>query len=264
VYWKIWKKQTMTETRTTYHTSVTETLRNHVSIRRYSGETIPDAMLREILNAARRSPTSSNMQAYSLVVVRDPASKKQLAVLGGKQEHIETCDVFIAVCADIHRLSHAARMHGVALARNLENTLVSSVDAALVGMSIATAAESFGLGHVMIGGMRNHPKEVAELLGFPDGVYVVYGICLGWPEEDKIPPQKPRLPEDLVIHYEQYDKRDPTDKLKVHDAELAEHYRSLGRNLHDAAWTGVMAKKFGVPRRPHLRETLEEMGFRFD
>jgi hypothetical protein len=72
------------------------------------------------------------------------------------------------------------------------------------------------------------------------------------------------LPEELVIHYERYDNSDPTEKLQAHDRELAEHYRSLGRNLHDAAWTGVMANKFSSPRRPELRETLEKMGFSFD
>lgn len=252
----------MTQTQTTtYSTPVVETLNKHVSVRDYSGEPIPDEMLRVILNAARRSPTSSNMQAYSFVVVRNPETKKQLAVLASNQRHVETCDVFIAICADTRNLEIACQMHGTSLVRNLENLLVSSVDAALAGMSLATAAESFGLGHVMIGAMRNHPQEVADLLGFPQGVYCVYGMCLGWTIPDEIPPQKPRLPEELVIHYEQYDTSDPTEKLRAHDKELAEHYVSLGRNLHPAAWTGVMAQKFSQRLRPHLRATLEKMGF---
>lgn len=250
--------------KTTYSTPVTETLKNHVSVRNYKGDSIPDEMLSEILNSARRSPTSSNMQAYSFVVVRNPETKQKLAVLAGNQRHIETCDVFVAICADISRLQTACEMHGENLGRNLENTLVATVDASLAGMSVATAAESFGLGHVMIGGMRNHPKEVAEVLGFPQGVYVVYGMCLGFPDKDNYPPQKPRLPEDLIIHYEQYDVKDTSEQLKAHDTELAEHYRSLGRNLNDDAWTGVVASKFNSPRRPELRETLESMGFRFD
>ena len=245
-------------------TPITELLEERVSIRRYRDKPISNEMLRTILNSARRSPTSSNMQAYSIIVVRNPETKKELAVLGGNQRHIETCDVFLAVCADIHRLEQVCAIHESRLARNLENMLVATVDASLVGMSIATAAESFGLGHVMIGGMRNHPQEVADLLGFPEGVYVVFGMCLGWPDAQKIPPQKPRLPEELVIHYEAYDNSDKTIQLQAHDVELAEHYRSLGRNLDDAAWTGVMAKKFTQPRRPELRETLENMGFRFD
>lgn len=251
-------------TETTYSTPVTETLKNHVSVRQYNGDPIPDEMLSEILNSARRSPTSSNMQAYSFVVVRNPDTKQKLAVLAGNQRHIETCDVFIAICADITRLQTACEIHGETLGRNLENTIVATVDASLAGMSVATAAESFGLGHVMIGGMRNHPKEVAELLGFPEGVYVVFGMCLGFPDQEKYPPQKPRLPENLIIHHEQYNSEDTTEQLKAHDVELGKHYESLGRNLSKDAWTGVMASKFNTPRRPEMRETLESMGFRFD
>ena len=252
------------QSKTSYSTSVTEILKNRVTIRKYNGEAIPDEMLLEILNSARRSPTSSNMQAYSFVVVRNPETKKILAESAGNQKHIETCDVFIAICADITRLETACEMHGTELAKNLENFLVASVDAALAGMSVATAAESFGLGHVMIGGMRNRPKYNAEVLGLPDGVYVVYGMCLGFPDEDNLPQQKPRLQDDLIIHYEQYDKSDKREKLAHHDAELAAHYETLGRNLDKAAWTGVMANKFSSPKRPEMRETLESMGFKFD
>ncbi|MEM9955662.1 MAG: NADPH-dependent oxidoreductase [Chloroflexota bacterium] len=249
---------------TIYSTPVTEILNNRVSIRQYNGERIPDEMLRAILNASRRTPTSSNMQAYSFVVVRNPETKKKLAESAGNQKHIETCDVFLAICADVHRLEIACEMHGTHLHKNLENFLVASVDAAIAGQSVATVAESFGLGHVMIGGMRNRPKYNAEVLGLPDGVYVVYGMCLGFFDEEQRPPQKPRLPESVMIHYEQYDTSDPTEQLQAHDQELAEHYESLGRNLSKAAWTGVMADKFSQAKRPDMRETLESMGFRFD
>ena len=249
---------------TNYSTPVSETLKMRVSIRNYNDQPIPDEMLREIINSARRSPTSSNMQAYSFVVVRNPETKKILAESAGGQKHIETCDVFLAICADTRLLEKACEMHGTELAKNLENFLVASVDAALVGMSVATVAESFGLGHVMIGGMRNHPKQNAETLGLPDGVYIVYGMCLGFPDTETIPPQKPRLPEELIIHYEQYDSSDPSEKLAEHDKELAEHYESLGRNLSKDAWTGVMSNKFSTPKRPDLRSTLESMGFNLD
>jgi nitroreductase len=221
-------------------------------------------MLHEILNTARRSPTSSNMQAYSFVVVRNPETKKKLAVLAGNQRHIETCDTFVACCADISRLETACEMHDSTLAKNLENTLVASVDAAIAGMTLEIAAESFGLGAVMIGGMRNHPQQAADLLGFPPGVFIVYGMCLGWPDEDQRPVQKPRLPQEAMIHFEQYDTSDKRDLLRDHDRDLAAHYEAQGRNLDKAAWTGVMAQKFSTPRRPQLRATLEKMGFSFD
>lgn len=242
---------------------VLDTLNKHVSIRRYTDEPIRESVLLAVLNAARRSPTSSNVQAYSFVVVRNPETKKQLAVLAGHQKHVEQCPVFVAVCADITRLRRAAEMHGTTLARNTENTLVAVVDAALAGMSLATAAESLGMGTVMIGGMRNHPAEVAALLGLPEGVFVVFGMCLGYYEAAERPAQKPRLPEALMIHYERYQTADTTRQLMAHDAELAAHYRSEGRETPDAAWTQVIAEKFSRPQRPHLRDILEKLGFSF-
>ena len=247
-----------------YTTPVTETMNNHVTIRFFNGDPIPDEMLAAILDAARRSPTSSNMQTYSIIVVRDQETKKHLAPLAGNQKHIETCDVFLAFCADIQRLETAVAMQGVVMAKSLEMTLIATIDASLVGMSVQTAAESFGLGGVMIGAMRNSPKEAAELLGLPQGVYVVFGMCLGWPDPERVPPQKPRLPEELVIHYEQYGQEDPTPGIQAYDDALAEHYGQLDRNQHVAAWSGPIAKRLGNPVRPHLRPDLESMGFSFE
>jgi len=243
---------------------VIKTLTNHVTVRHFTEKPISEELLSTILNAARRSPTSSNMQTYSMIVVRNQAAKVELAKLAGNQKHIETCPVFIAFCADIHRLATACEMHDVTLVKSLETTLVATIDAALVGMSVQTAAESCGLGAVMIGGMRNHPHEAGQLLGLPSGVYVVYGMCLGWPDLRRYPPQKPRLPEDMVIHQEKYNDDLPQAHLAAYDQALAEHYQALGRNLHADAWTGPIARRLKNPARPYLRKTLEEMGFKFD
>ena len=243
-------------------TDTIRTLQTRVSHRHYSDEDIAEDTLKTLLNAARRSPTSSNMQAYSLVVVRDQQTKATLAQYAGGQRHVAECPVFIAICADIYRLKLACEMHGTTLAQNTENTLVSSVDAALVGMSLSLAADSMGIGNVMIGGIRNHPLETAELLGLPDGVYVVFGMCLGYPAKERQP--KPRLPESLVIHYERYSTNKVEEQLRQHDDELATHYRSVGANTPDAAWTGVMADKFSEPKRDQLRQQLETLGFSFD
>jgi nitroreductase len=240
-----------------------ETLNARVSIRDYTDEPLDDATLHVLLNAARRSPTSSNTQTYSFIVVRDPEAKRELARLTGEQKHVETCPAFVVICADIARLATATTMHDGELAVNLEASMVSIVDAAIAGQSLALAAESLGLGAVMIGGIRNQPAEVIELLGLPGGVFPVYGLCLGWPDEARRTPQKPRLPEAAVIHYERYAPAD-TAMLAGHDAELAAHYREQGRQTPDAAWTGVLAKRFSRRAREHLRGVLEAQGFSFD
>ena len=233
----------------------------HVTIRSFTQEGISEEMLTQILEAARRSPTSSNMQAYSVIVVRNPDVKQELAVLAGNQKHVETCPVFLAFCADLHRLKTVCELHDAEMTNNLETFIISTIDASLVGMSVQTGAESMGLGAVMIGAMRNHPREVAALLGLPQHVYVSFGMCLGWPDRDKIPPQKPRLPADLVIHQEKYDMTIPKSKIEAHNTEVAQHYANLGKNLDVAAWSGVIARNLSRPLRPDLQVTLEDMGF---
>src|SRR5690606_14042956 len=66
------------------------------------------------------------------------------------------------------------------------------------------AAESLGLAGCFVGGMRNQPEEVAQLLGLPPRVFGVFGMTLG--KEDPAHPAvvKPRLPQPAVLHFERY------------------------------------------------------------
>jgi nitroreductase len=246
------------ETTDLYETAVTQTLNKHASVRSFLDKPVPDEMLHAILNAARRSPTSSNMQTYSIIVVRSPETRQKLAVLAGNQSHIEQCDVFVGFLADISRLEVASQMHGQPLAKSLEMTLVATVDAALVGMSVQTAVESFGLGAVMIGGMRNQPQAVADLLGFPSGVFMLFGMSIGWPADGATSASlKPRLPQALIIHHEQYSPDDPRPLIEQYDAQLADYYDQQERNQNTAAWSGHIPQRLNTPPLPQLRQTQE-------
>lgn len=248
-----------------YNTAVTDVLTNHVTIRQFTDQDVSQEMVQLLLDAGRRAPTSSNMQTYSIVVVRNQAVKAEIAELAGGQRHIAVCPVFFAFCADLSKIEASCNMHELPFNSNLESTLVSTVDAALVGMNVMSAAESMGLGAVMIGAMRNDPKRAAKLLGLPSGCYVVYGMCVGWPDEAKRPPQKPRLPERLMVHYETYNLDGRQADLAAHDVELGAHYAQIGRpSRHEAAWSGVVANYVNPPRRPNLKAELEALGMRFD
>lgn len=240
-------------------------LASHASVRSFRDEPVSDQMLTSVLEAARRAPTSSNWQTYSVVVVRDPDTKQRLSDLAGGQRHIVTCDVFVAFCADLHRLRLAGMLHDKEPAHGLEHTITSVVDASIVGEAAQVAAESFGLGAVMVGSMRARPSEVAELLGLPGGVFVVFGMSIGWPAID--PRQhglKPRLPADLVIHQERYSDEGAQDLIASHDNDLRTFYEAQGRNMHDAAWSGPVAERSQRLRYDGLRSELETMGFSLD
>ncbi len=241
-------------------TEVLRLLRVRGSVRNYKPDPVPEEWLNAILTAGQRAPTSSNIQAYSIVVFRNPAVKARLAELAGNQQHIIDCPVFFALCADLSRTAHACEIHDAQfLGHTLEKGLVASIDAALVGMSMTLAADSLGLGTVMIGGMRNSPLQVAGLLNLPRRAYVLFGLCLGWPRVPPLP--KPRQPAAAVVHHEAYDPAVIPAALDEYDRELARHYARQGRETPHQSWTRTTADQLSTPRRMNLRQELKELGF---
>lgn len=243
-----------------------ETLANRVSVRSYTDEPVTDAQVDAVLQAAFRAPTSSNIQSYSVVVVRDPETLEKLSVVAGGQKHVKDAPVFIGYCADMTRIDAAVTSKGGNIERNnLETGLVTSIDAALVGMSAYLAADSLGMKGVMIGAVRNNASATAEILGLPRRVYCVFGMVLGWPE--KTPPQKPRMDYQAVVHYERYGRTkgggavDPA--VADYDKALADHYKRLGMKTAEDSWTHDVAKKFMPEPRQNLRAELKAQGFDF-
>ncbi len=146
-------------------------LANRVSVRKFADRPVDEAIIEAVLRAAFRAPTSSNIQAYSVIVVRDRDKLAQLSAIAGNQEHVRETPVLLAFCTDLTRIEQAMAMNGHDIAdNNLEIGLVSSIDAALVGMSASLAAESVGLRGVMIGAVRNDAGETARVLGLPQRV----------------------------------------------------------------------------------------------
>jgi nitroreductase len=241
-------------------------LNNRVSIRKYKADPVPNDLVDRILKAAFRAPTSSNIQSYSVIIVDDPDTRAALAVVTDDQRHVIEAPVFLAFCADLTRIEHVMAQRGHSLKdNNLEIGLVTSIDASLVGMSAYLAAESVGLKGVMIGAVRNDAAATARILGLPDQVYCVFGMCLGWPDE--APAQKPRMDYTAMVHYERYgalrDNRDMAQTLDDYDAALAGHYNGIGKPTTAVSWGHDMDKKFDPQLRDNLRRELKSQGFDF-
>ena len=147
-------------------------LGSHRSIRKYKDEPIPDKLLNNILTSARQAPTSSNLQAYSIIVIKDREKKKTLSNLCGGQPWVESCPVFLAICPDLYRLQKVCEIRNYKPNdQYIEMFIIAVVDAALVAQNITVAAEASGLGICMIGGIRNNPDKVCELLRLPEKVF---------------------------------------------------------------------------------------------
>jgi nitroreductase len=245
-----------------------EQIYRHGSVRKYRPEPLPQELVETIVRAAQRSSTSSNLQLWTVVAVRDESRRDRLAELCGNQEHIREAPVYLAWCADLARLDRVAELRGYTQVTNyLENFLVAVVDAAIASQTAALAAESLGLGICYIGGIRNNPGAVAELLDLPRLVFPVAGMTLGWPAHN--PPLRPRLDLTAVLHSEQYN-HEQDDLLGKYDRDMIATGIYQGRQVPVPGTNGEMeaygwmehsARRISQPARIRLRAEVEEQGF---
>src|SRR5512145_3002996 len=179
---------------TSLKTSATiEQIRAHCSVRAFKPDPVPEAWIKTIVETAQWASSTCFRQMYSVIAVKDPGTKIELMRLCGGQKWVADCPVFLAFCADMNRLDDICREDGKQVNLEYTETLIAAVlDTGLMMQNAALAAESLGLGMVMIGGLRDPPREIVTLLCLPKGVFGVSGMCLGFPE--KIEAQRPRLP----------------------------------------------------------------------
>jgi len=230
---------------------VLDHMARHRSVRRFSGAPLADSDLADAVRAAQMAATSSWVQAYSLVRVRDAAERATLAELTGGQPQVANAGAFLVVCADVRRHRLVAERAGRPLARNLEAFLVAVIDAALFAQNLALALEAQGHGICFIGGLRNDSTAVDALLEMPSDVFPLFGLCAGEAAEDDAHVTRPRLPLEAVLG----DGRYPNDErvlaaVDAYDAEVAEHYKARGKSGY--TWTGGLVRRLERPLRTHL------------
>lgn len=186
----------------------------HRCVRRYDDRPIGEDVIRALIAAAQSAATSSNLQLWSVVSVQDPERRATIAHLCGDQKQVLNAPWFLAVLADHHRLRQAAEREGEPTDNldYMEFTSMAMIDAALAAERLVCAAESIGIGVCYIGGLRDHPHRVAELLDLPDGVFGVFGLCLGYPDPEHPADIKPRLSQDSIWFRENYDRAATTSE----------------------------------------------------
>jgi FMN reductase (NADPH) len=236
-----------------------ELLLRHRSIRRFKQQAVEAEKVEAIIRSAQMAPTSSSIQAYSVIGVTDDSLRGKLAELSGNV-HVAQCPIFLVWCADLHRLGQACEAHGQTIVNDtVESFLLATVDTALAAQNAATAAESLGLGICYIGGIRNRIAEVAEVLAVPRLVYPVFGMCVGYPDQE--PLVRPRLPLKAVYHENRYDDRGTQEELAAYDETYRDYLLERSGGKNGARWTEQMAARMGKPDRVHMRSFLESQGF---
>jgi nitroreductase len=239
---------------------VTKLIQSHRSIRRFTDEPISEGILNDLLTSAQWAPSSHNGQTYSIIVIKNEKTKRELSKVCMSQKWVISCPVFLVFCIDFYRLKLTAEMHGAKFESDeVENLLVGAVDSALAAENLLVSARSYGLSGVMMGGIREDPEKVIDLLNLPLLTFPLMGMCLGYPEGSQW--QKPRLPQKVVVHQESYRTEQIVAGLQEYDLVTADYYTRRTNGKRTDGWTKQMAEYFSQPQLPNLKSTLLKQGF---
>ncbi len=251
---------------TTEWNAALDAILSHRSVRIYLPKPVPENVLQLIVAAAQSAPTSSSLQAWSVVAVADPERRAKLAELACPNPQIISAPLFLLWIADLSRLRKITAEHGKTGEGldYLESFLLATIDATLAAQNALVALESLGLGTCYIGGIRNHPAEVGELLGLPPEAFAVFGMTVGYPDPAIETEVKPRLPQSLVLHREQYQAAPPETGLASYDDTMKSF--QTGQGMAVRGWTSVVANRIAdlpaLKGRHVLLDVVRRMGFK--
>lgn len=242
--------------------SVIDLLKSHRSIRKFTDRAIDSALFAELVIAGQSAATSSFLQGATVVRITNTTTRSEIAKLAGKQSYVETAAEFMVFCADLKRAGNYCEKYEKSFAGDYtEHFMIATVDVALMAQSMVAAAESVGLGICYIGGIRNDPAQVSELLCLPKGVYPVFGLCLGYPDQN--PEVKPRLPLSVILKQEIYNEDGDEEAIAAYDEEIREYYRTRTGGGHGISWTEQVSSLLSGKARPHMKDFLAAQGFKF-
>ncbi|MDR0565174.1 MAG: nitroreductase family protein [Azoarcus sp.] len=239
--------------------SVIEHLLNHRSVRAYLPDPVSDDQLAAIVAGAQSASSSSNLQVWSVVAVRDPARRAKLATLAAGQSHVADAPLQLVWIADLARLELLTQTNQrpSGALDYFEAFLTAAIDAALAAQNAAAAAESLGLGVVFIGSMRDKPEEVAKLLELPPKTVALFGLCVGKPNPAQPADIKPRLPQSVVLHHERYSLDAQKPGIEAYNAAMARFYEQQKMNVR-GTWAVHSSKRVAGPESLSGRDKLVE------
>jgi nitroreductase len=169
------------------------------SIRSYQDGSIPDSEIEQLVDLARRAPSSMNGQPWHFLIVKNHKTKKALAGIKNKfcprekqayqADFLEKAPAVIVVCVD------KAKSFG----REVENGVLAS-------SHILLGAHSRGLGSVYMSAyMTAEPQlslKIKKELSIPEGIEPISILPLGYPNESPQPKELCSLRE--IMHFEHF------------------------------------------------------------
>lgn len=174
-----------------------EAIEGRRSIRSYRAQEVPVGLIAEILDLARRAPSSMDGQPWRFLVIRDRVTKKRLAAVKNAHcppekraypaDFLANAPAIILVCVERNQ------SHG----REIENGVLATA-------FLLLAAHSRGLGSVYLSayqkGVPQLTEDIRRLLSLPQEIEPVTLVPIGFPADS--PPPRRMCPVEEMILFE--------------------------------------------------------------
>ena len=140
-----------------------DAIRSRRNVRSYADRPIAAEDLERILEAGRRSPSSSNQQRWDFVVCTDRAQLVELSRVWRAASHVATSAATIALVAPTSD------------DQRTRESIQYDLGQATVSMMLAAADLGVGSGHAAV----TDQKLARRLLGFPEDRFCAWLVALG-------------------------------------------------------------------------------------
>ena len=249
-----------------------QALLNRRVIRKYKTNPISEQTMALLLSAAQSAPTKSNLQQYSIVIIRDPEVRNAVSELVPSMPWVRNAPVIAIFLGDVRRIRRLAEIRGHTYQNNNADTFMNAaVDAALAMQCFITAADYLGLGTCPISYVRNRIDDLAEILDLPDGVFPISGLCIGYPDDAGYVSM--RLPQRVVVHQDLYNDDDLETDVKDYDDRNHERFALTPTKqrhtdkygvLEKCTWSENVARQLSLPERAGFADYLKRKGINLD
>jgi len=169
---------------------------------------MPGADLARLIELAKLSPSSFNMQNYRFVVVKDKELRKQIRAVAWDQAQITDASVLLAMCADLNAHRDNPMRYWQHVPAAVREFMVTNVtpfyegkhqltrdegirSSAFAGLTIMLAAAEMGYASGPLIGFD--PLVVSNILNVPDNIVLSYLLVIGkptkvgWPRGERLP-----------------------------------------------------------------------------
>lgn len=165
-----------------------QTVRHRHSVRKYQSDMpVEEDRLHAILETAVAAPSAGDLQAYRIVVVSNPETRRSLSEAAQGQAFMATAPVSLVFCAEPERSAQEFGERG----RGLYGIQDATIAAAYAQLAVVAA----GMGSTWVGNFD--ADAVRDLLELDTGLIPVAILCIGYPAE--LPEATPRRRLDEIV-----------------------------------------------------------------